>query len=667
MKKINLLFLLVILLSFSTVNAKVVDADDILYNSYVIGTYLYTVQDNEIMSTVGRDDVIIGDDMNLTTPAIMLGATSIEDDTYDNMIIYYKDFFDEWSNAYDGSSIEVPESFEITHVNGICIEEPCGGRKTTDTITVSLDLNDGSIEDDTNYTSDNSYTLSCTIADENCVTPESTPTRDGYTFKGWSLTESDVDTDLFQDNADLSNVIGNSTSITLHAIWEVKNYDITYDLNGGTIDSNNPSTYNVETETFEFNKPTKVGYIFNGWKNGDDYITEITSGSTGDISLMADWKEITYTIHCDENEIFEGNYENSKNTTLESLESNGNSVFAGWKTESSNIIYPAKLSLDNVIYNNLDSTSITLTPVWKTIESNTVTVTYNVDGIEYSFIVNKGETIENLALNKEGYTFKGWSKTPNDSDNLYNFETEVTENTTLYAIFDEIKFKVTYDINADDVEFKSPSTEECTYSGSCYVISDVPTRTGYIFGGWGYNVSALTGEEDSYIIYGKNAIIKGYTGEIKLTAIWLEPKTYKITYNLNGGYASDISNIVTYANVGDEVDLSGFVPEYKDGKATFKEWFDGTDTYSSTDKFTMPSNSITLTAKWSVTVRFVFNGEEAVSSTIDKDSVLDKNNLEIDEYGVISNYDWYTDEDLEDEFDLDSEVTESITLYSNSW
>ena len=54
----------------------------------------------------------------------------------------------------------------------------------------------------------------------------------------------------------------------------------------------------METETITLKAPTKDKYDFKGWyKDGEftDEITEITQGSTGNITLYAKWLE-NYTI-----------------------------------------------------------------------------------------------------------------------------------------------------------------------------------------------------------------------------------------------------------------------------------------------------------------------------------------------------------------------------------
>ena len=80
-------------------------------------------------------------------------------------------------------------------------------------------------------------------------------------------------------------------------------YNITYELNGVTDNSANPSTYTPGTETIVLKEAVKDGYTFEGWYNDAGFsekVTEIVKGSTGDITLYAKWKEIpvepTYRI-----------------------------------------------------------------------------------------------------------------------------------------------------------------------------------------------------------------------------------------------------------------------------------------------------------------------------------------------------------------------------------
>ena len=91
-------------------------------------------------------------------------------------------------------------------------------------------------------------------------------------------------------------------------------YTITYNLNGGTNNSSNPSTYNV-LYGVTFSNPTKTGYDFLGWYDANgkkitginegcnatfndtaDLYSKLKTRATGNISVTAKWKKHDYSI-----------------------------------------------------------------------------------------------------------------------------------------------------------------------------------------------------------------------------------------------------------------------------------------------------------------------------------------------------------------------------------
>ncbi len=81
-------------------------------------------------------------------------------------------------------------------------------------------------------------------------------------------------------------------------------YHITYDIDDGEVATDNPTTYNVDTETFTLINPTKTGYTFTGWSgtdlDGEDNLeVTIAIGSTGDRSYTAHYSLDTYSITYD--------------------------------------------------------------------------------------------------------------------------------------------------------------------------------------------------------------------------------------------------------------------------------------------------------------------------------------------------------------------------------
>ena len=95
-------------------------------------------------------------------------------------------------------------------------------------------------------------------------------------------------------------------TVTLYAQWEVITYAISYDLDGGTVDGENPTAYTAES-TITLLNPTKEGYDFTGWTGtGLDKPTMtvvIAKGSTGDRAYKATWelKQYAVTIETTEN------------------------------------------------------------------------------------------------------------------------------------------------------------------------------------------------------------------------------------------------------------------------------------------------------------------------------------------------------------------------------
>lgn len=81
-------------------------------------------------------------------------------------------------------------------------------------------------------------------------------------------------------------------------------YKITYNLNGGYLEEENPITYTNETPTFILNNPKKLGYNFNGWSTKDSEATSlqiIQKGSEGNKVFTANFEPIIYEVKFNSN------------------------------------------------------------------------------------------------------------------------------------------------------------------------------------------------------------------------------------------------------------------------------------------------------------------------------------------------------------------------------
>lgn len=109
------------------------------------------------------------------------------------------------------------------------------------------------------------------------------PERVGKKFLGW-YGAADF------SGEKLTNVTGMYGNLNLYAKWQ-DSAAIIYNLNGGTNNAENPSSY-FPGESVTLSDPTRSGYIFDGWYSDADFtdlVTEIEDTETGEVELFAKW------------------------------------------------------------------------------------------------------------------------------------------------------------------------------------------------------------------------------------------------------------------------------------------------------------------------------------------------------------------------------------------
>ena len=116
------------------------------------------------------------------------------------------------------------------------------------------------------------------------------PTKVGYTFAGYYTEQNGNGTQYYTADGTGTKNCDLTSDITLYAAWEVVTYTITYELDGGVNAESNPNSYTIETETITLSEASKDGYTFIGWYDeAGNEVTQITIGTTGDITLYAKW------------------------------------------------------------------------------------------------------------------------------------------------------------------------------------------------------------------------------------------------------------------------------------------------------------------------------------------------------------------------------------------
>src|SRR5690606_38999557 len=91
--------------------------------------------------------------------------------------------------------------------------------------------------------------------------------------------------------------ITEANNVTVYAKWIETEYTITYELNGGTLES--PKTKFTASELpLTLPTPTKEDYTFAGWYLTSDFsgnpVTQLTEAKN--VTLYAKWEAIQYTI-----------------------------------------------------------------------------------------------------------------------------------------------------------------------------------------------------------------------------------------------------------------------------------------------------------------------------------------------------------------------------------
>lgn len=119
----------------------------------------------------------------------------------------------------------------------------------------------------------------CTY-DSYCTLPSNSFSRVGATFNGWAVTSNSAV--KYNNRASVRNLTATANGIyTLYAHWDVNTYKISYNYNGGSAGSYNPSTANYG-DVITISNPSRSCYSFDGWRisNYDDSYAKYGNSSS---------------------------------------------------------------------------------------------------------------------------------------------------------------------------------------------------------------------------------------------------------------------------------------------------------------------------------------------------------------------------------------------------
>ena len=344
---------------------------------------------------------------------------------------------------------------------------------------------------------------------------------EGYTFSGWDVPETMP-----------------AENLVLDAALTVNEYTVTYNING-EIYAIQVYAYGEEVFAPAYDVPDH--FTFSGW---DTPVTMPAENIVLDATLIEDGKyTVSFMVDGETYFTFTG-YEGDVITVPENPEKLGY-TFDAWDGMPEDGVLPAA--------------NITVTAVWSV---NTYTITYTVNGAEYSVRTYEyGAAIITPAYDvPEGYTFSGWDVP----------ETMPAENLVLDAALTVNSYSITYTINGEEY------TAQTYEFGTAVSAPEYTVPEGHTFSGWD--------------------IPETMPAENLVLDAALTVNEYTVTYNING----EIYAIQVYA-YGEEV----FAPAYDvPDHFTFSGW----DTPA-----TMPAENIVLNAALiedgKYTVSFMVDGE----------------------------------------------------------
>ena len=262
------------------------------------------------------------------------------------------------------------------------------------------------------------------------ITPETEPTKEGYTFSGWSEMPETMP----------------AKDVTVTGLFTVNKYKLIYQLDGEsykTIDVEYGATITPEVE------PTKEGYTFSGWSEIPETMPANNVTVTGTFSVNK--YKLIYSVDGEKYKSYEIDYGTS--ITPETEPTKEGYTFGGWSE----------------IPETMPANDVTVTG---TFSINKYKLAYMVDGVEYkSYDIEYGATItEEAEPTKEGYTFSGWGSIP---------ATMPANDVTISGTFTKGAYKLTYMVDGEvyktvSYDYDSTITPEAA-----------PTKEGYTFSGWG--------------------------------------------------------------------------------------------------------------------------------------------------------------------------------------
>ncbi len=293
-----------------------------------------------------------------------------------------------------------------------------------------------------------------------------------------------------------------------------------------------------------------------------------------------------------------------------------------------------------------------------TVKKDSYTVSFDSNGHgtapESQYVEDGSKAAEPEEPAETGYTFGGWFRDSECTDE-WDFDTDtVTENITLYAKWTKEKYTVSFDMQGHGTNIDKEAVEY----GSSAAEPAEPAETGYIFGGW-FRDSECTDAWD----FDTDTVTK----DITLYAKWTE-KEYTISIKAGSNGSVDLAKLENvkyrseiYAD-GNKLNAgANVVTATPDANYEFDKWTGIPDDG-------LVTGDVELSASFKIkkyTVSFDLKGH---GTAIDKETVEYGSSAAKPADPAATGYifgGWFRDSECTDAWDFDTDtVKEDITLYA---
>lgn len=439
-------------------------------------------------------------------------------------------------------------------------------------------------------------------------------------FVGWATSENGEV--AYADGATIENV---TSDFDLYAVWGDA-YTVKFVNDGKTTGTAVVARDTALAAAKMPENPTKKGYTFEGWFNGEDKLTADTIISS-DVTYTAKWTPIQYTIKFDKNAADAVGSMNDISATYDKevqlppcAFTREGYTFTGWGS------YKDEDTVKNLA--SQDGAEVTLRASWRGRPVNVIAnlnysnaeniVRTGAVGKNYNYIVKTdGETqySELKSPVRPGYIFDGWfdaAEDGNEITNQYKFTAEDAEkDVTLYAHWSKA-VTITFDKNGGTFYY---AEKKDIRKGTAYGSLPEASMSGKAFDGW-YTAKDGGTKVENDTIFNKD------------TTLYARYRNYQITvsFNANGG-TGEMEKLVCESKVAKKLPKCTFTREGYD----FEKWTNtksswSTPTYYEDEaEYTYPytayrDTTTTLYALWKANISKT--AIDAMNEVIPSDNII---------------------------------------------